>query len=325
MNYYHDFNSRMLWTMNLEQLRGFTTIARVGHFTRAAEDLHLTQPSLSRQIATLEQDLGSELFHRARGNITLTAAGEVLLPLARRMLADEENVRLEMAELAGLRKGRVRLGAPPTLCVSLVAEVLGVFHRQYPGIELHLSEAGSKNLLDELDGGQLDLALIVTSEHAVAQKNLESLPLLAEELVVIDSSSNPRLLGKESIDLKTLSRLPQIVFSQSYDLRASTMEAYSSRNLAPNAVLEGGEMDAVLRFVEVGLGVAIVPATVLVDRPGLTAIALQNPRLTRTIGLAHRKDVSLTRAAAAMQEIILHTATMLASRQPRITSLQLGD
>ena len=311
--------------MNLEQLRGFTTIAEVGHFTRAAEELHLAQPSLSRQIASLEQDLGSELFHRARGNISLTAAGEALLPLARRMLADEENVRLEMAELAGLRKGRVRLGAPPTLCVSLVAEVFGVFHRRYPGIELHLSEAGSKNLLDELDGGQLDLALIVTSEHAVAQKNLESLPLLAEELVVIDSSSKPRLSGKESIDLKTLSRLPQIVFSQSYDLRASTMDAYRSRNLVPNMVLEGGEMDAVLRFVEVGLGVAIVPATVLVDRPGLTAIALQNPRLTRTIGLAHRRDVSLTRAAAAMQECILHTAIELAARQPRITSLQCSD
>ncbi|WP_346059932.1 LysR family transcriptional regulator [Glutamicibacter bergerei] len=315
----------MLWTMNLEQLRGFTTIARVGHFTRAAEDLHLTQPSLSRQIATLEQDLGSELFHRARGNITLTAAGEALLPLARRMLADEENVRLEMAELAGLRKGRVRLGAPPTLCVSLVAEVLGVFHERFPGIELHLSEAGSKSLLDQLEGGQLDLALIVTSEHAVAQKNLESLPLLCEELVVIDSSTKPRIVGQDSVDLESLSKLPQIIFSQSYDLRASTMNAYRSRDLSPNVVLEGAEMDAVLRFVEVGLGVAIVPATVVVDRPGLASIALQNPRLTRTIGLAHRRDVSLTNAAAAMAESILDTAHQLAMLQPRITSLQARD
>ncbi|WP_404285326.1 LysR family transcriptional regulator [Glutamicibacter arilaitensis] len=308
--------------MNLEQLRGFVTIAKVGHFTRAAEELHLTQPSLSRQIATLEHDLGSQLFHRARGNITLTAAGETLLPLARRMLADEENVRIEMAELAGLRKGRVRLGAPPTLCVSLVAEVLEVFHNRFPGIELHLSEAGSKKLLDELAGGQLDLALVVTSEHSVAEQNLDSLPLLSEELVVIDSTSKPRLGGKASLDLKALSRLPQIVFSQSYDLRASTMNAYRAQGLTPNVILEGAEMDAVLRFVEVGLGVAVVPATVLVDRPGLSAAALNNPQLTRTIGLAHRRDVSLTRAASAMQGIILSTAQELAERQPRITSLQ---
>ncbi|MGP9818305.1 LysR family transcriptional regulator [Glutamicibacter sp. 363] len=307
--------------MNLEQLRGFATIARVGHFTRAAEDLHLTQPSLSRQISALEQDLGSQLFHRARGNITLTAAGEALLPLARRMLADEENVRTEMAELAGLRKGRVRLGAPPTLCVSLVAEVLDVFHRRFPGIELHLSEAGSKDLLDELAGGLLDLALVVTSEHSAAERSLASLPLLSEELVVIDSTAKPRLGAKEFLDLKALSRLPQIVFSQSYDLRASTMNAYRAQGLAPNVILEGAEMDAVLRFVEVGLGVAVVPATVLVDRPGLSATALKDPQLTRTIGLAHRRDVSLTRAAAAMQEIILSTARSLAERQPRITSL----
>ena len=76
--------------MNLEQLRGFVAVAGLGHFTRASEQLHLAQPSLSRQISTLEHELGAELFHRARGNISLTAAGETLLPRARRMLTDAE-------------------------------------------------------------------------------------------------------------------------------------------------------------------------------------------------------------------------------------------
>lgn len=307
--------------MNLEQLRGFTTIANVGHFTRAAEQLHLTQPSLSRQISTLEHELGSELFHRARGNISLTAAGEALLPLARRMLADEENIRTDMAELAGLRKGRVRLGAPPTLCVSLVAEVLGDFHQRFPGIELRLSEAGSKTLLDELAGGQLDLALIVTSEHAVAGGNLENIPLLTERLVVIDSANKPILTGQRELTLKALAKLPQIVFSQSYDLYASTMNAFRAQQLSPNIVLEGAEMDAVLRFVELGLGVAVVPATVLVDRPTLNAVPLREPQLQRTIGLAHRRDVSLTRAAQQMQKLVVSTARTLAESHPQITSL----
>ena len=136
--------------MNLEQLRSFVEVARFGNFTRAAEELYLAQPSLSRQIAALEQDLGAELFHRARGGSTLTVAGESLLPLARRMLADAESVRRELAELAGLERGRVRLGATPTLCISLVAEVLSTFHAEHPAIELHLSEQGSRRLLDEL-------------------------------------------------------------------------------------------------------------------------------------------------------------------------------
>ncbi|RAG63366.1 LysR family transcriptional regulator, partial [Burkholderia multivorans] len=82
--------------MNLEQLASFVEVADTGHFTKAAATLHLAQPSLSRQISTLEKELGAELFHRARGHITLTAAGEALLPTARRMLADAEAIRLDM-------------------------------------------------------------------------------------------------------------------------------------------------------------------------------------------------------------------------------------
>ena len=95
--------------MNLDQLQSFVTVAETANFTRAAELLHLAQPSLSRQIALLEQEFAADLFHRARGGSTLTSAGESLLPLARRMLADAETVRREMDELAGLRRGRVRL------------------------------------------------------------------------------------------------------------------------------------------------------------------------------------------------------------------------
>ena len=148
--------------MNLEQLRGFMTVVRVGNFTRAAEELHLAQPSLSRQIHALEQDLGAQLLTRDRGGSVPTAAGEALLPLARRMLADADSVRRELDELAGLRRGRVRLGATPTLCISLVAEVFSAFHAAYPGIELHLAEHGSRQLLDQLNAGELDLALITT-------------------------------------------------------------------------------------------------------------------------------------------------------------------
>jgi len=305
--------------MNLEQLRGFVTISEVGHFTRAAELLHLTQPSLSRQVSTLEQELGSELFHRARGNISLTSAGQALLPRARRMLADEESIRSEMADLAGLRRGRVRLGAPPTLCVSVVAQALGTFHDRYPGVQLQISEAGSRELLDQLNGGLLDLALIVTSEHSINGSNLDSLALFKEELVVVDSTTNPHLPELEELDLRALAPVPQIAFSRSYDLRASTVRTYRDAGLHPNVVVEGGEMDAVLRFVKQGLGVAVVPATVALESSGLRTIALRAPQLSRTVGLAHRKDVALTRAATAMQDLLADTAKELSERHEQIT------
>lgn len=298
--------------MNLEQLRAFVTVAQLGNFTRAAEQLHLAQPSLSRQISTLEQSLGAELFHRARAGSTLTVAGESLLPLARRMLADAASVRRELDELAGLQRGRVRLGATPTLCISLVAEVLSAFHAAHPGIELHITESGSRGLLDHLAGGELDLALITTSGPASPER-FSVAPLLVEELVVISSAGAPPLTARESIGLGAVAGLPQVAFSSTYDLRATTDAAFAAAGLSPYTVIEGAEMDAVLRFVERGIGVAIVPAMVLIERSGLRSVRLSDPTLTRTISIARVADISPTAAVEVMEQTIVRTAAALAA------------
>ncbi|MGW8481992.1 LysR family transcriptional regulator [Microbacterium sp. NPDC055903] len=309
--------------MNLEQLRGFVEVADVAHFTRAAERLHLAQPSLSRQISSLEKELGAELFHRARGHIALTPAGRTLLPRARRMLADAEAIRVEMAELAGLQRGRVRLGATPTLCVSLVAEAMAAFHAEHPGIELQLIEGGSHLLIEQLAGGALDLALITVSEGLEQEgQALVRAPLLVEELVVAyPATAEPS--SEKAIGLERLAELPLISFAESYDLRSATDTAFRVAGLQPEPVVEGAEMDAVLRFVERGLGVAVVPATVLVDRPALRSVRLDAPQLTRTISIAHRSDVNPTRAAVAMREFILTSAADLAAASPE--TLRLAD
>ncbi|MGX1932691.1 LysR family transcriptional regulator [Microbacterium resistens] len=311
--------------MNLEQLRGFVEIAEVGTFTRAADRLHLAQPSLSRQISTLERELGSDLFHRARGHITLTAAGETLLPYARRILADADAVHREMAEIAGLRRGRVRLGAPPSLCASLVTEVVSAFHASYPGIELEITERGSRGLTAALAEGALDLALVTSSgPGAAAQASLERLSLhtevlLTEELVVVSSAAEPVLTGGSSIALAQVARLPLIAFPRSYDLRATTDAAFAAAGCEPSIIVEGPEMDTVLRFVERGMGVAVVPDMVRLGRPGLRAMPLTPPGMTRTVLLAHRADVRPSRAAAALRAAIVSTADELAASGAFVT------
>lgn len=310
--------------MNLEQLRGFVEVADLGHFTQAAAKLHLAQPTLSRQISSLEIELGAELFHRARGNITLTDAGETLLPRARRMLADADTIRAEMGDLAGLQRGRVRLGATPTLCISLVAEAMAAFHATHPGVELLLTEAGSNVLIEQLAAGTVDMALITLSDALpVSVSALVRTPLLTEELVVVSSAEHAPV-ADEGIDLEALSRLPLVFFAESYDLRGVTDAAFRAAGLAPTPVVEGAEMDAVLRFVERGLGVAVVPAMVLLDRPTLRSTRLIDLRLIRTIGLAHRSDVNPTRAAAAMRRVITATAGELVDRDPATMELVTG-
>jgi DNA-binding transcriptional LysR family regulator len=302
--------------MNLEQLRGFSEIAETGNFTRAAERLHIAQPTLSRQISTLEAELGMELLHRARGHISLTAAGERLLPLARRMLADAETARTEMAELAGLRRGRIRLGATPTLCTSLVAEVLAEFHARYPGIDIEILESGSRTLIAALLEGALDLALIVTSVASdAARAVLELEPILMERLVVVSAAAgdDPFADAPGAIEVPELARVPQIAFPENYELRVATDAAFRAHALTPLVVVEGVEMDAALRFAERGIGVAVVPAMVAALHPALRAAPLADPALSRTVSIARRSDMAPAHANAALQGLIRGVADRLAA------------
>src|SRR5699024_12726645 len=128
--------------MQFQQLAYFVAVARTRHFTRAAELSRVTQPSLSKQIRSLERELGAPLFSRVRGNITLTPAGETLLPLAQRMLTDLQTARREVAELAGARRGRVRPGATRSLCAGLLADVPDGFLSRFPGYGHQVEDGG---------------------------------------------------------------------------------------------------------------------------------------------------------------------------------------
>jgi DNA-binding transcriptional LysR family regulator len=284
--------------VQLQQLAYFVAVADVRHFTRAAEALRVAQPSLSKQIRTLERELGAPLFSRARGNIALTPAGEALLPLARRVLADVETARREVQDLTGLRRGLVRLGATPSLIAGLLADVLARFHRDYPGIDLRVAEGGSRDLVHDLARGDLDLALIILPLHST-DPALETAPILRENLVVVTPRAEP---PTGPYEIEVLRDRPLVMFRRGYDLREATLAACRQAGFEPEFAVEGGEMDAVLRFVEAGLGPAVVPSMVLPARPALTGVPLAG--LTRTIALAHRKDVQPTHAARAFRETL---------------------
>lgn len=293
--------------MTLQQLVYFVAVAETRHFTQAAERAHVAQPSLSKQIHTLESELGAPLFSRARGNVTLTPAGEALLPVAKRILSDVDTARLEVGELVGLRRGRVRLGATPSLCVGILADVLRRFHDAYPGIQLVVQESGSRDLTRALTGGELDLALIIVPQGGDAA--LTATPILREHLSVASAVGGPYTPARGPIRLTALRHTPMVMFRAGYDLRETTLHACREAGFEPNFAVDGGEMDAVLRFVETGLGVAIVPSTVLAGRPKLQSTALAAPGIQRTVALAHRTDVPPTNAARAFTVTLLRFLT----------------
>lgn len=293
--------------MQFQQLQYFVAVAETRHFTRAAELVHVAQPSLSQQIRALERELGADLFRRARGNITLTDAGEALLPLARRILADADTARHEVQELAQLRSGRVRLGATPSLCTGLLPDVLRAFHDRYPGIRLLIEEGGSHDLVRELARGALDLALVVLPLPTPSPA-LTTVELLREDLVVVSSPESPAPggAGRRTVRVSDLEGERLVMFRHGYDLRELTVAACRAEGFEPEFAVEGGEMDAVLGFVRAGLGVAVVPRMVATRTGrGLRVTPLARPGLYRTIALAHRSDVAPPRAARELQRMLL--------------------
>lgn len=286
--------------MELHQLRYFAAVARHLHFTRAAEELSVAQPSVSQQIAKLERELGVRLFHRMKRRIALTPAGEAFLPRARHLLAEVEAARAEVQELTSLRKGALAIGATPSVSTHLLPPALAEFHRRYPGIQLTLHEGGSRRLVQALESGELDLALVILP---VRLPVLETRPLMRERLVLAAAPDNP-LARRPRVELRELRPTPFVMFREGYDLRDVTLAACRRLGFEPTVAVEGGEMDSVLRLVAAGVGVAIVPELVIEPNGGLVGIPLTRPELSRTIALARRRDRFPTAAARELQALL---------------------
>jgi DNA-binding transcriptional LysR family regulator len=270
--------------VQLHQLRYAVVVAEERGFTRAAARLHIAQPSVSGAVHTLERELGMALFHRSRGDVTLTAGGQAFLPWARQVLADCEAGRAAVRNLL-----------PP---------VLSAFHHRHPGIELMVHEAGSPDLVTGLEQGQLDVALVILP---VQQGWVETELLSTEELVLAVSPDHP-LAGRELLDLAALRDLPLVMFRDGYDLREATFAACRTAGFEPVLAVEGLEMDGVLALTEAGLGASVVPASVAPRAAGLRTVAFRNHALTRGVGVASRRDRPMPHAAVAFVEELRRSA-----------------
>ena len=293
--------------MQVHQLAYFVAVARARHFTRAADELGISQPNLSKQVRALENSLGTPLFVRGRAGVELTSAGEALLPHAERILLDVEAATRSVHEVAGLGRGRVRLGATPSMCDGLLPEALAAFRTRHPAIDLEVREGSSGMLRHELREGRLDVALLIATA-GTADPDLESTPVLRERLVLV---SPVGAVMPERMSVADLRDLPLVMFREGYDLRDVTNRVCARAGFTPTVAIEGGEMGGVLRFVETGFGHAVVPGMVVPTRPGLVATTIDDPPLERTIAIAHRSPESLPLAVRAfVTELRDHLASI---------------
>jgi DNA-binding transcriptional LysR family regulator len=287
--------------MELRHLRYFEAVARHSHVTRAAEELHIAQPALSKQISQLEHELDVALFDRVGRNVRLTEAGEALLPHARMVLAQVEAARAEMAERIGLRRGRVAIGTPPTVGTQLLPRALAAFNQTYPGIEFRLHEAGVQTLLDLLEAGLADIAIVTMP---VEDPALTVAELFSEELVVVVGSEHP-FAGRDSVPLEELQNESWVLSPKNYELREATLHACHEAGFTPHVVLDGGEMDTLLHLVAAGVGITIVPRMAVKHSEHLVVLKVQDRRIQRSLGLVWRADRINSPAARALRDFLV--------------------
>ena len=287
--------------MELRHLIYFVAVAERLNFSRAAEHLHIAQPAISQQVRALEEELGMPLFDRVSKRVTLTEAGRALLPHARQILNAVEAARNEIRERGSLKRGTVSLGAPPTVSAHALPTKITAFEQKYPGLDVLLREAGTETLVDLVEQGQLDMAIVSTD---VLPPSIESTPFL-EETYVLAVGAKHRLSKRRTINITDLKDESFIMFPVGYKLREVTLIACRTAGFEPKVALDGGGMQSALQFVAAGLGVALVPELALTDTNNIFALRIADQNLDRVLGLVWRKTAHLSPAARALREFLM--------------------
>jgi DNA-binding transcriptional LysR family regulator len=283
--------------MELRQLAYFVAVAEERNFTRAAERIPIAQPAISQQIRRLEAELGEPLFHRDRRGISLTPAGQALLPHARATLGAAAGGREAVAALSGLLAGRLAVGLVHPLPDRRFLRLLGTFHHAHPGIELTLVEDQTDALLAALAAGELQAALIGLGRYDRPPPDLEALLVAREPVVVAVHPAHP-LAGRGQVPLRALRAQPMVTLTRASKLRSTLETACHAAGFAPRTVAETSDLGVMVELAAEQLGVAVLPASGLEGAAGLVRLRLTHPTLDRRILLVWQPATSPPAARA---------------------------
>lgn len=285
--------------MELHQLRYFLAVARTKNFSRAAEQCHVAQPSLSQQIMKLEEELGEKLFERNKREVSLTAAGDLFSRHAERVMDELEQARETVSELNGLVRGRVTLGALPTVAPYYLPKRLKQFAVQHPGIDVVVHEDTTAQLVRAVLAKEIDVALV---SLPVERVGLVAEEFFEEELMVALPDGHP-LMKKKSLSLDDLECEAFILMKEGHCLSGQVLQFCRLNGFAARVSFRSAQIETVLAFVAAGAGVSIVPEMACTSRlKGVTYRSV--PGVRRSIGVIYRESRPLSRAAQKVVEFL---------------------
>ncbi len=290
--------------MDLTTLESFLTLARIGHMTRAAAELHLTQPAVSAQLQKLEVQLGYRLFDRTPKGMVLTRAGEVWRQHVEESLAKLEDGKRALSELAGLERGSLAIGGGATATTYLLPSLLGRFHNLYPSIQLFVREQGSQSVLASVISGELELG-IVTLPVALPSSNAAHLHIeewVEDELRLIVPKSHA-LDGARSFRWEQLDGEALVLFEAGSAVRRILDGSMAEAQIRTEIVMELRSIESIKQMVRQGIGAAFVSRFAL-SEPERGLVCKDGP-LSRQLGLIWRTDRTMSTASRTFLDMCL--------------------
>jgi DNA-binding transcriptional LysR family regulator len=282
--------------IDLRRLRFFVEVVRQGGFSQAAKVVFATQPTVSKAVKQLEDDLGMPLLDRVGHRSELTAAGEIVYRRAVSLLSEGEDLVAEIDELRGLKRGTLRLGFPRMGSSSLFAAMFASFRRRYPGVEVKLAVHDGRRLEEILRAGELDLAALM---HPITQ-GFDWQDVRTEPLVVLLPRAHA-LAGRKAVGIAKLAELPFILFEEGFALNELILGACRDNGFTPWIAARSSQVDFIFELVAAGAGVAFLPRVLaeLRSHRSVRCVPLDEPKCRWRISLAWRRGGYLSHAARA--------------------------
>ena len=287
--------------MDFDQLETFLEVARLSSFSRAAERRFRTQPAISAQIRSIENEVGAKLFDRSGGRVTLTAAGIVFKKYSEDLLEARRNMLANIAETHKVPRGEIVVSANEGTCLHILPEVFAQFKREYPGVAVSVKRSERGRIIEDVLDNSCDFGVV---SMPVKDKRLTVVPIHRDELVVITAPGH-HLAGHKSATLADVCGYP-LLLPKAGRTREALEALFQERSLRPNVSMELDSSELLKRFVGANVGVGFMPYSNVAEEvhaKGLAVLTLTDVTIRRDLALVYRKGKALSRAAQAFIDI----------------------
>lgn len=292
--------------MDLREIQLFMEVADQQSFTKAAERTYLSQPSLSKIVKKLEEELQVELFDRSTRHLWLTDAGKIVYQQGQKSLESLTELKMQLDELRNVKTGKIKIGIPPLVGTLVFPDMALEFHAKYPKVWLQLVEFGAKKIVHLVEDSEVDLAICVLP---IDEEKLNVYPFISDEFVVFIYDEHP-LANKEKLSINELKDENFILFSNDFTIHDSVINACRENGFEPNVSYETSQWDLITELVSVKMGIALLPKSIFYkqNNPKVKMIPIKDSVFHWKLAIITKKDTYHSFATRELLKMLINSS-----------------